>query len=119
MTTRTKSTAKEPAIGDLKQTPSPEKIESPAKEPVNIETKTLSDEPTPAPKAVQKDVIETDVRAKLSRRTDDTSNPFIPSNPAQVESAAKEIASQQGFELTRGTSIGARLMARAANRPGQ
>ena len=124
MTTRSRSNAKDPVIGDLKRTPTPEKVESPLskvedKEPVNIETETPSDEPVAAPAAVEKQVVETDVRKKLDRKTDDDSNPFVPSNPAQVEADAKRVAETAGFELNRGTSVGARLMARAQNRPGQ
>ena len=124
MTTRSRSNAKDPVIGDLKRTPTPEKIESPLskveeKAPVNVETETPSDEPVAAPAAVEKQVVETDVRKKLDRKTDDDSNPFVPSNPAQVERDAKSIADAAGFELNRGTSVGARLMARAQNRPGQ
>ena len=124
MTTRSRSNAKDPVIGDLKRTPTPEKIESPfskveEKAPVNVETETPSDEPVAAPAAVEKQVVETDVRKKLNRKTDDDSNPFVPSNPAQVEADAKRIAETAGFDLNRGTSVGARLMARAQNRPGQ
>ena len=124
MTTRSRSNAKDPVIGDLKRTPTPEKIQSPLdrveeKAPVNIETDTPSEEPVEAPAAVGKEFIETDVRKKLDRKTDDDSNPFVPSNPAQVERDAKSIADAAGFELNRGTSVGARLMARAQNRPGQ
>jgi hypothetical protein len=124
MTTRSRSNAKDPVIGDLKRTPTPEKIESPLskveeKAPVNVETETPSDEPVAAPAAVEKQVVETDVRKKLDRKTDDDSNPFVPSNPAQVEADAKRIATDSGFELNRGTSVGARLMARAQNRPGR
>jgi hypothetical protein len=124
MTTRPKTNAKDPVIGDLKRTLTPEKIESPLskveeKAPVNVETETPSDEPVAAPAAVEKQVVETDVRKKLDRKTDDDSNPFVPSNPAQVEADAKRIATDSGFELNRGTSVGARLMARAQNRPGQ
>lgn len=121
MTTRSKSNAKDPVIGDLRRTPTPEKIESPikavdAKEPVNIETESLTEEPIEAPAAVDKSVVETDVRKKLDRKTDDDSNPFVPSNPAQLEKDAERVAKTAGFELNRGTSIGARLMARSQNR---
>jgi hypothetical protein len=124
MTTRPKTNAKDPVVGDLKRTPTPERIESPLskveeKAPVNVETETPSDEPVAAPAAVEKQVVETDVRKKLDRKTDDDSNPFVPSNPAQVEKDAKRVAETAGFELNRGTSVGARLMARAQNRPGQ
>ena len=121
--TRTK-TSKEPVEGDLQVTPSPERIESPVKEktaapgPVNIETLAPTEDPVEAPSAAEKDSIETDVRKKLARRVDDNTNnnPFIPSNPAQVEADAKRVAEENGFDLTRGTSVGARLMARSQSR---
>ena len=121
MTSRSRSNAKDPVIGDLKRTATPEKIESPTtssdeKAPVNIETESLTEDPVEAPAAVAKQVIETDVRKKLDRKTDDDSNPFVPSNPAQVEADAKRVAVESGFELNRGTSVGARLMARSQNR---
>jgi hypothetical protein len=121
MTTRSRSNAKDPVIGDLKRTATPEKIESSIsssddKAPVNIETESLTEEPVEAPVAVEKQVIETDVRKKLNRKTDDDSNPFVPSNPAQIEADAKRVAAESGFDLNRGTSVGARLMARSQNR---
>ena len=121
MTTRSRSNAKDPVIGDLKRTATPEKIESPIsssddKAPVNIETESLTEEPVEALVAVEKQVIETDVRKKLNRKTDDDSNPFVPSNPAQIEADAKRVAAESGFDLNRGTSVGARLMARSQNR---
>jgi hypothetical protein len=72
MTNRSRSNAKDPVIGDLKRTPTPEKIQSPLdtveeKAPVNIETDTPSEEPVEAPAAVEKEFIETDVRKKLDR----------------------------------------------------
>jgi hypothetical protein len=86
----------------------------PAKDitPVNVETLTPSDEPTPAPAAAEKEVIETDIRKKLARKTD-TEDVFVPTSPAALENAAKTVAEAQGFEFNRGTSIGARLMARS------
>ena len=83
---------------------------------MNIETESLTEDPVEAPAAVAKQVIETDVRKKLDRKTDDDSNPFVPSSPAQVEADAKRVAVESGFELNRGTSVGARLMARSQNR---
>lgn len=64
--------------------------------------------PGPAP---SKEEIETDVRTKLSRKTEQV-DPFIPQTPAQVDAEAKRVAKEKGFDLNRGTSIGARLMAR-------
>ena len=106
-------------------TPSPEKVESPLsveskeKDPVNLEVQSLDEEPVEAPAPAKKVEIETDVRKKLARKTDDMSNPFIPANSAQVEADAKRVAIENGFDLTRGTSVGARLIARSQSRPGQ
>lgn len=79
--------------------------------PVNIELETPSDEPVAAPEAPSKEKIETDVRAKLSKKSVEQ-DVFVPANPAALEKEAKAVASEKGFELNRGTSIGARLMAR-------
>lgn len=101
-----------PAVSDIKVTPEEAKIENKAPEPVNIETETPSDEPTPAPKATDAEKIQTDVREKLSKKSVDE-NVFVPSNPVALEKAAASVAQEKGFELNRGTSIGARLLARA------
>lgn len=85
--------------------------ESSGTEPVNIELQTLTEEPVAAPEAVSKEKIETDVRSKLSRKTVEE-DVFVPSNPAALEKEAKAVAEEKGFDLNRGTSIGARLMAR-------
>lgn len=109
----------EPAVGDLKVTQEEGRIESPLTEekaeasaPVNIETETPSEEPVPAPAATPAQKIQTDVREKLLKKSVDE-NVFVPANPAALEKAAGEVAKDKGFELNRGTSIGARLMARA------
>jgi len=117
--TRTaKSTA--PAVGDLQVTPEPDKIQSPVieqedKTPVNLETESLNEEPVAAPEATPAEKIQTDIREKLSKRSVDE-NVFVPANPVALEKAAAEVAKESGFELTRGTSIGARLLARAQKR---
>jgi hypothetical protein len=80
--------------------------------PVNIELETPSDEPFAAPAATPAEKIQTDVRAKLAKKSD-REDAFVPSNPVELEKAASEIAKQENFELNRGTSIGARLMARS------
>jgi hypothetical protein len=80
--------------------------------PVNIELATPSEEPTAAPVAQKKETIQTDVKAKLARKTD-AEDIFIPANPIALEKAAEVVAEKDGFELTRGTSIGARLLARS------
>ena len=121
MTTRSRTgKSTEPATGDLKVTPEVNKIESPVikqedKAPVNLEVETLDEEPVPAPEATPAEKIQTDVREKLSKRSVDE-NVFVPSNPVALEKAAAAVASDSGFELNRGTSIGARLMARAQKR---
>jgi hypothetical protein len=121
MTTRSRTgKSTEPATGDLKVTPEVNKIESPVtqqkdKAPVNLEVQTLDEEPVPAPEATPAEKIQTDVREKLSKRSVDE-NVFVPSNPVALEKAAAAVASDSGFELNRGTSIGARLMARAQKR---
>lgn len=86
-------------------------VENLDKEPVNLEV-TASEEPVAAPVAQPSKEIQTDVRAKLAKKTDEE-NIFIPTNPAALEKAASQVAQEQGFELNRGTSIGARLLARA------
>jgi len=80
--------------------------------PVNIELETLSEEPVTAPVAQEKESIQTDVKAKLARKTD-AEDVFVPTNPVALEKAAEVVAKEDGFELNRGTSIGARLLARS------
>jgi hypothetical protein len=83
-------------------------------DPVSLEV-TASEEPvSPAP-AAKPEKIQTDFREKLARKTDQQ-DVFVPSNPAALEKAAADVAKESGFELNRGTSIGARLMARAQKR---
>jgi hypothetical protein len=119
--TRTRTTkSTEPAIGDLQVTPEPDKIQSPVikqddKAPVNLEVESLDEEPVAAPEATPAEVIQTDVRQKLAKKSVDE-NVFVPANPVALEKAAAAVATDSGFELTRGTSIGARLMARAQKR---
>jgi hypothetical protein len=123
MTTRKSRSTKAAAPSDIKVTPEEGRIESPLTEeakaeaaaPVNIETETPSDEPVPAPEATPAEKIQTDVRTKLSKKPVEE-DVFVPTNPVALEKAASEVAKEQGFDLTRGTSIGARLMARAQKR---
>lgn len=114
MATRS-SRSKEPAKSNLQVTPEEAKIENISTEPVNLEVETPSEEPTPAPEATTVEKIQTDVREKLSKKSVEE-NVFVPTNPAALEKAASEVAKENGFELTRGTSIGARLLARAQKR---
>jgi len=122
MTTAKKTST--PAKGTVQVTPEEGRIEpvlgtdglpkeeTKVSEPANIELETPSEEPVPAPAAVSKEEIETDVRTKLNKRSDDE-DIFVPSNPVALEKAASVVAENDGFELNRGTSIGARLMAKA------
>lgn len=81
-------------------------------EPAKVEVQTPSEEPLPAPAAAMKEQIETDVRKKLQSRTQEE-DIFVPTSPAVLEAAAKKVAKEEGFTLNRGTSIGARLLARS------
>jgi outer membrane biosynthesis protein TonB len=108
-----------PAEGNLQRTPEPSKVEpvgisesEKSKEPVNLEVETPSEEPLPAPEAVTSEEIQTDFRQKLAKKTDQE-DIFVPSNPAALEKAAVQVAEESGFTLNRGTSIGARLIARS------
>ena len=103
-----------PAPSDVQVTPEEGRIENPTA-PVNIETESPSSEPEPAPEATPAVKIQTDVREKLAKKTTDE-NVFIPANPAALEKAAAQVANENGFELNRGTSIGARLIARSQKR---
>lgn len=61
---------------------------------------------------LSKEQIEASINEKLSRRTDEqVSDPFVPQT--QLENEVKELAKNQGFPLTRGTEVGARLLARS------
>jgi hypothetical protein len=114
----------EPAIGDLQVTPETARVENVTTEakyeesgtdPVDLEVETPSSEPVAAPEAPSAEKIQTDVREKLMKKSVDE-NAFVPTNPVALEKAAAEVAKDSGFELNRGTSIGARLMARAQKR---
>jgi hypothetical protein len=120
MTTRrtTKALAK-PAESDLKVTPEAAKIESPVltpgeknSEPASVEIPTEEVKPTAPAVAAPAQKIQTDVREKLAKKSTED-NVFVPTNPAALEKAAAVVAEEKGFDLNRGTSIGARLMARA------
>ena len=111
----TRTTKPAPAESDVQVTPEEGRIENITVDPtspINLEVETKDEAPTPAPEALAPEKIQTDFREKLSNNSVET-NPFVPSNPAALEKAASEVAKDKGFELNRGTSIGARLMARA------
>jgi hypothetical protein len=91
---------------------SPEVIDP--KAPIDIELKVTEAEPEPAVKKSAEE-IHAEVQSKLNNKTVDN-NIFVPASPAAVEKAAQAIAQEKGFEMTRGNSIGARLMARAQKR---
>jgi hypothetical protein len=91
-----------------------EAVEPAPSDPVSLEVKASEEPVVPAP-AAEPEKLQTDFREKLNRKTDDQ-DVFVPSNPASLEKAASAVAAEQGFELNRGTSVGARLMARAQKR---
>lgn len=106
--------ADNPSTPDINEAWS-EEPETPAVEaaaPANLEITSPDPEPVLVTKVPDKQEIETDVRTKLERKTDSGESPFVPQNPAKVEAEAKKVAQEKGFDLTRGTSVGARLMAR-------
>ena len=88
-----------------------EKSDAQAKAPADIQI-TASEELLKAPEAKPAEEIQTDVRTKLAKKTDNE-NVFGPTTPAALEKAATAVAEEKGFEFNRGTSIGARLMARS------
>jgi len=109
---QTTKNAETPATEEVKVETPTESTE--AKAPVNLETQ-ASEEPVAAPPAPKPEVLHNDFREKLARKTD-KEDVFVPSNPAALEKAAAAVAEENGFELNRGTSVGARLMARAQKR---
>lgn len=79
-------------------------------EPAHVELSTS--EEVKLPEKPSEESIQAMVQEKLSRRGDEPGfNPFVPSQ--QLESEVKEVAKKSGFPLTRGTEIGARLIARS------
>lgn len=78
--------------------------------PAGIELKREQEQPPL--NQLSKEQIEASIKEKLSRRTDEqASDPFVPQT--QLENEVKELAKNQGFQLTRGTEVGARLLARS------
>ena len=104
-TTKTTEPEKTEVVSDVVEIP---------KEPVSLETQ-VSEEPVEAPAAPTPEKLQTDFREKLTKKTDNE-DLFVPANPAALEKAAKEVAKEQGFDLNRGNSIGARLIARSQKR---
>lgn len=110
MTRRQSSKANsQPAAKTEKEEIKTEEVQPSA--PVNLEVE-VSEEPVEAPAAPEPEKIQTDFREKLSNKAINQ-DVFVPSNPASLEKAAKQVAEEQGFELNRGTSVGARLLARS------
>ena len=115
MARSTRNNKPAPAESDLKVTAEEAKIENISAEPVNIEVETPSSEPEKAAEAPAAEKIQTDVREKLAKKSVEE-DVFVPANPVALEKAAESVAKEQGFDFNRGTSIGARLMARAQKR---
>lgn len=118
--------SKAPAKDNLEVTPEEGRIENvvvqPETQPVDqtpepavIEVETPSENTVVAEEAAAPEKIQTNVREKLANRSIEE-NIFVPSNPAALEKAAAQVSQEMGFELNRGTSIGARLLARAQNK---
>jgi hypothetical protein len=82
--------------------------------PANVEVKKTVEAAEVAAEPTEKVVVETSVMKKLGKKTDNDSL-FVPTNPAELEKAASQVAQENGFELNRGTSIGARLIAKSRN----
>lgn len=81
------------------------------KEPAVVALGTSSDS-TAVSETLSKESVEAMMQERLSRRTDEAaSDPFVPQN--QLDNEVKDIAKKSGFPLTRGTEIGARLIARS------
>lgn len=81
------------------------------KEPANIELKVGGKESGKL-EEVSRERIEASMMEKLSRRTDsDSSDPFVPQ--VQLEKEVIQISKEKGFPLSRGTEIGARLIAKS------
>lgn len=107
MTTRKRTRNSQPEVGTEEVTLVSEEQTS----PVEAEMKTAEEPPAPAP-SPDPEKVQTDVRAKLAKRSD-REDVFVPSTPPQLESDARALAEMRGFDFNRGTSVGARLMARA------
>ena len=126
---RTRSTApaqveETPAVTEevVAETPATEEVAAEAvveetptgKEPVEGELHT--EEPVSTLKEAQSpDSIHDQIRSKLDSRKTEEEDMFNPSVSQAVNKAKMEqVAEQQGFQLTRGREIGARLLARAS-----
>jgi hypothetical protein len=102
--TRRKSSPEEAPVAVEETLP-----ETPDTEPVHIEL--TKAEETPLADKPSKESIEASIQEKLSKRSEDAVDPFVPS--PQLLKEVQDIANTQGFPLNRGTEAGAALMARA------
>lgn len=109
--------------GNVEEVARAESLESPSnlssegesnesgKEPASIELKVGGKESGKL-EEVSREKIEASMMEKLSRRTDsDSSDPFVPQ--VQLEKEVIQISKERGFPLSRGTEIGARLIAKS------
>lgn len=100
--------APEPAVTMTSESTESKSPES--HEPAVIELKTA--ESTPIKDKPTKESIEASIQEKLSNRLNSPEvDPFVPSS--QLNNEVKEVSRDNGFPLTRGTEVGARLMAKA------
>jgi hypothetical protein len=97
-----------------------EETESPVEE---IKSEVEEEKPNNTLKPAQSpEVIQAQIRTKLSGHKEGDKEDLFNPNVSQAATKAKmeQVAQSQGFELTRGREIGARLLARSAqmrNRP--
>jgi hypothetical protein len=102
--------APEPPVAMVPGPTEPPGLEPESHEPAVIDLKTaestaIKDKPT-------KESIEASIQEKLSNRLNSPEvDPFVPSS--QLNNEVKEVSRDNGFPLTRGTEVGARLMAKA------
>jgi hypothetical protein len=102
---------------ELEPTETPDPVASEVKpEPTEASAPVELELQTPKESGIKdkatKESIEAAIKEKLSRKTDSNDiDPFVPST--QLDNEVKDIANKGGFPLSRGTEVGARLMARA------
>lgn len=80
-------------------------------QPASLELR-YGDKDNKVPEKLTKERVESSVRRKLAKKTDDNrEDPFVPQ--AQLDNEIVQVAREKGFPLSRGTEIGARLLARS------
>lgn len=85
---------------------------TPSADPVSLKLHTSDSEPIKDANLEQvKNSVQSAISEKLSKRDDSGKDPFVPS--LQLENEVKSVAHEKGFSLTRGTEIGARLLAKS------